>query len=99
MPDEFKGIELLLKQQQEFTKNLLTQQQQWMQSILENKAGISAVTELADNFMVPAFHKFNKEHQQWESYLQQLEQHFFAYSVTSAEKKIIFSVVVRSRDF
>lgn len=89
--DNFSSMEMLLQQQQEFTKNLLAQQQLWMQSILEKKPEVASVAELnTEHFMVPAFHKFNKEQQQWDSYLQQLQQHFAAYSVTSVGKQKSF---------
>lgn len=86
--DYVAAIEMLLKQQQDFTKNLLSQQQLWMQSILENKA--TPEVKLSDHQMVPAFQKFNKDQHQWDSYFQQLEQHFTAYLVSSGEQRKSF---------
>ncbi|XP_075162007.1 uncharacterized protein LOC142234723 [Haematobia irritans] len=91
MATDTRGFELLLQQQQEFTRNILLQQQQWMKAILEGKTEIAQEAKpSAQQPMVPAFHKFNKEQQQWDSYIQQLEQHFVAYAVMSADKQKSF---------
>ncbi|XP_046802727.1 uncharacterized protein K02A2.6-like [Lucilia cuprina] len=79
----------LLKQQQEFTQNLLKQQQVWMQSFMQNFPGPSSSGNM-DQQMVPAFHSFDKDRQNWDSYLQQLKQHFLAYTVSSPEKQKSF---------
>lgn len=82
-------LQQLLKQQQEFSKNLIEQQQIWMQFFLQNFPATTPGGSM-DQQMVPAFHTFNKELQNWDSYLEQLKQHFSAYTVSSAEKQKSF---------
>lgn len=88
MPGDDKSMEILLQQQHNFTTNLLAQQQKWMQSMMEKFSQTS--TSSSDHQLVPAFHAFNKEIQNWDSYLQQLNQHFSAYAVSQPEKQKSF---------
>ncbi|KAL7724915.1 hypothetical protein ACLKA6_020051 [Drosophila palustris] len=81
MPDDMKE---LLAQQQQFAQQLMQQQQQWMESILARNRDAPRATELT---ACPPFPHFNKDSQNWETYLQQLSQHFVAYSVLTAEKQ------------
>ncbi|XP_036340020.1 uncharacterized protein K02A2.6-like [Rhagoletis pomonella] len=75
----------LLEQQQQFTKALIVEQQKWMQSFVERTAGSGR--SASESVNCPPFHNFNKDLQNWESYTQQLTQHFLAYSVGDEEKK------------
>ncbi|KAL7725183.1 hypothetical protein ACLKA6_017339 [Drosophila palustris] len=81
MPDDMKE---LLAQQQQFAQQLMQQQQQWMESILARNRDAPRATELT---ACPPFPHFNKDSQNWETYLQQLSQHFVAYDVLAAEKQ------------
>lgn len=83
------GIQQLLQQQQKFTTELLQQQQRWMETILSSTQGTAAAPKFVDS-AVPVFQCFNKEKQTWESYLQQLQQHFAAYSVSTPERQKSF---------
>lgn len=84
MPNENEVLKEMLLEQQAWASRLLAEQKQWMQSILE-KSQTGGLAESIIN--VPYFHPFNKETQPWESYLEQLEQHFMAYAVTNSDKK------------
>ena len=58
--ENLTAVEMLLKQQQEFTTNLLAQQELWMQTFLEKKSESSQAAELTtEHQMVPAFYKFS----------------------------------------
>ncbi|XP_030368972.1 uncharacterized protein K02A2.6-like [Scaptodrosophila lebanonensis] len=89
MPNEVNensNLQQLLLQQQQFAKTMLEQQQQWMQEILKTNASVSS-RSAGDSTICPPFHNFNRDQQNWESYLQQLSQHFQAYSVNDVEKQ------------
>lgn len=87
MGNENEVLKEMLIQQQAWTTKMLTEQKQWMEAVLgASQAGPPNVQSVS----VPTFHAFNKEIQTWDSYVEQLEQHFAAYSVQSAEKKKSF---------
>lgn len=87
MGNENDVLKEMMLQQQAWASKLLADQKQWMQSMLEkSQAGGSSDS----NINVPSFHSFTKEIQPWESYLEQLEQHFTAYAVINQEKKKSF---------
>ncbi|KAL7724906.1 hypothetical protein ACLKA6_020042 [Drosophila palustris] len=81
MSDDIKE---LLAQQQQFAQQLMQQQQQWMESTLARNRDAPRAAELT---ACPPFPHFNKDSQNWETYLQQLSQHFVAYAVLAADKQ------------
>ncbi|XP_050339840.1 uncharacterized protein K02A2.6-like [Bactrocera neohumeralis] len=83
-------IQELVQQQQRFAASLLEQQKQWMQSIQQSMFNADNPNRVKEATVVPPFHAFNKDHQNWESYLEQLSQHFMAYSVSSPDKQKSF---------
>ncbi|XP_049308593.1 uncharacterized protein K02A2.6-like [Bactrocera dorsalis] len=73
-------IQELVQQRQRFAASLLEQQKQWMQSIQQSIFNADNPNRIKEATVVLPFHAFNKDHQNWESYLEQLSQHFMAYS-------------------
>jgi len=57
-----------------------------MESILSQNRGLN-LARWGELSVCPPFPNFNKENQNWETYLQQLTQHFSAYSVQAADRK------------
>jgi len=86
MADSQVNFETLWAQQQEFAQKLMQQQQKWMESILSLNSGVN-LARSGELSVCPPFPNFNKENQNWEMYLQQLTQHFSAYSVQAADRK------------
>lgn len=80
---------------------LLTTQQQWMTGILADQkammdkfaAGASPKSEAAASLPVshiPVFPPFDKRKQSWKSFVDQLNQHFYAYNVVTDDQKKAF---------
>lgn len=88
--------EVLLKQQQELTKNVILKQQQWMEAMMK-RGTVAPSGSTSDQQMVPAFHNFNKECHNCDSYLEQLNEHFSAYVCCHScrKTKIYFPIVDR----
>ena len=83
-----EAIAKIIADQNKFMKTLLEDQKGFLQSMLNNSS--SSGPTHSDGAMVPSFHAFAKGQDNWESYMQQMTQHFSAYSVTSEEKKKAF---------
>ncbi|XP_053968274.1 uncharacterized protein K02A2.6-like [Anastrepha ludens] len=81
MAEEF--YKKLLEEQRVFTMNVLKEQKAWMDNFAKRSPG-------QDSTPVPAFVQFNSQHQKWDSYLEQLKQHFSAYAVIDANKQKSF---------
>lgn len=71
----------LLKQQQDFMKDLLTEQRQW----LEENNSVKSISS------APVFHAFDAAKNSWTTYLMQLEQHLEANKVRDdTQKRALF---------
>ncbi|XP_036338618.1 uncharacterized protein K02A2.6-like [Rhagoletis pomonella] len=81
MTEEF--FKKLMEEQRNFTLSVLKEQKAWMDSLSRRPPGQDAT-------LVPAFVQFNIQQQKWESYLEQLKQHFSAYAVIDANKQKSF---------
>ncbi|XP_036340796.1 uncharacterized protein K02A2.6-like [Rhagoletis pomonella] len=82
----------LLARQQEWSQQMLAQQQQFFAQMTNRHEGspLSGVSTAAFSAAVPRFHSFDEEKHNFASYKTQLDEHFKAYGVEDVEKKRSF---------
>ncbi|XP_037940636.1 uncharacterized protein LOC119673491 [Teleopsis dalmanni] len=78
------AVKELLKEQQEINKKMWEDQRAFFKEML-----VGRVSDGETN-AVPAFHAYKKQLHSWETYLEQLHQHFSAHSVDKGKYKSFF---------